>query len=221
MDLMVRVPIVLLALTLHEFAHAYVAYRLGDPTAQRMGRCSLNPLVHLDLFGTLCIMFGPIGWAKPVPVNPMNFRHPGRDNMLVSVAGPISNILQAVGFALLIRLLVFADGAELLPASLSERSVLIIYVMFRVAVLVNCGLAVFNMLPIFPLDGFHVTRYFLGPENRQALDRTAPYGMYIILALIALPFLTGGQISPLRMVILYPVDFVLEYIAGVPGLGLG
>lgn len=204
-------PVVLLALTVHEFAHAYVALRMGDSTAYRMGRCTLNPLAHLDFFGTLCIMFGPIGWAKPVPVNPMNFRNPGRDDMLVSVAGPISNITQALVFALLLRLLqvdsvagLFQDNVRTLVGTLAF-----------LGVLVNCGLAVFNLLPIFPLDGFHFARYFLSPENKRALDSMAPYGMYIILGLVALPWLTNGQISPLRYVILYPVTFVLKYVAGL------
>ncbi len=211
-NLLVRMPVVLLALTVHEFSHAYAAYRLGDPTAHRMGRCTLNPLAHLDLWGTICIMFAPIGWAKPVPVNPMNFRHPGRDDMLVSVAGPISNVIQAIGFGLLLRALVEVPALNELG---SPQSRMILATMCYLGVLVNCGLAAFNMLPIFPLDGFHVTRYFLGPENRQTLDRTAPYGMYVILGLVALPFLTNGQWSPLRTIITYPVNFVLVYVAGL------
>ncbi|MBN1341076.1 MAG: site-2 protease family protein [Phycisphaerae bacterium] len=213
-DLMTRIPIVLLALTVHEFSHAYVAYRLGDPTAQRMGRCTLNPLAHLDLFGTLCIMFGPIGWAKPVPVNPFNFRHPGRDNMLVSIAGPISNLLQAMAFALLLRGILHSNILDVIPDARSQWN---IFRMVYIGVLVNCGLAVFNMLPIFPLDGFHVTRYFLGPEGKRTLDDLAPYGMYIILGLVALPFLTGNSISPLLWLIRHPVNLVLTHVAGCPG----
>ncbi len=216
LNLLVRMPVVLLALTVHEFSHAYAAYRLGDPTAHRMGRCTLNPLAHLDFFGTLCIMFAPIGWAKPVPVNPMNFRHPGRDQMLVSIAGPVSNLLQALAFALALRAMVYTD---VLDNVLTGRWQVMVGTMCLLAVLVNCGLAVFNMLPIFPLDGFHVTRYFLGPENRQLLDRSAQYGMYIILGLVMLPILTDGQFSPLSKVIIYPVDLVLTYVAGIRGLG--
>ena len=212
-QLLTRLPVILLALTVHEFSHAYVAYRLGDPTAHRMGRCTLNPLAHLDPFGTLCIMFGPIGWAKPVPVNPMNFRHPGRDDMLVSIAGPASNIAQALLFALLLRFVVHTTAFN---AVLADQTRSVLFTLCLLGVFVNCGLAVFNMLPVFPLDGFHVTRYFLrSPEDKRVLDRMAPYGMYIVLGLVAIPFLTDGAISPLFWIISYPVKFVLVHVAGL------
>ncbi len=212
LSLMIRVPVVLLALTVHEFAHAYVALRRGDETAYRMGRCTLNPLAHLDFFGTLCIMFAPIGWAKPVPVNPLNFRNPGRDNMLVSIAGPVSNVLQALAFAVLLRLLLHTSVFD---GSMSAQLRQMLAAMCYVGVLVNCGLAMFNMLPIFPLDGFHVTRYFVGPEGKTTLDGIAPYGMYVILGLVFLPSFTSGQINPLYSIISYPVNFVLTYVAGM------
>lgn len=211
-DLVTRIPIVLLALTVHEFCHAYVAYRLGDPTAYRMGRCTLNPLSHLDFLGTLCIMFGPIGWAKPVPVNSMNFHHPSRDNMVVSIAGPASNILQAIAFALILRLVVHADFVS---DALSDTWRSLIGTMCFMGVLVNCGLAVFNMLPIYPLDGFHVTRYFLSPEAKRSLDATAQYGMFIILGLVLLPRFVGMGFSPLGMIIMYPVSWLLRHVSGV------
>src|SRR5690242_12736966 len=101
--MMLRIPVVLLALTVHEFCHAYFALQMGDPTAYRLGRCSLNPLRHLDPLGTICLMFAPIGWAKPVPIDPRNFRN-WRQGVLVSIAaGPISNLIQALVFALLLR----------------------------------------------------------------------------------------------------------------------
>jgi Zn-dependent protease len=210
-QLLTRLPVILLALTVHEFSHAYVAYHLGDPTAYRMGRCTLNPRAHLDVLGTLCIMFGPIGWAKPVPVNPMNFRHPGRDDMLVSIAGPASNIAQALLFALVLRFVIHPTALDGVLAG-ETRSVLL--TMCLLGVFVNCGLAVFNMLPVFPLDGFHVTRYFLSPEGKRSLDRSAQYGMYIILGLVGIGVVTNGAISPLFWVIRYPVQLILVYVAG-------
>ncbi len=211
-NLLIRVPIVLLALTVHEFAHAYIAYRLGDETALRAGRCSLNPLVHLDLVGTLCIMFGWIGWAKPVPVNPYNFRRPLRDEMVVSAAGPISNILQAIAFCVVLRL-VFRTGA--LDGVVSPMWGPSLFLMCCYGLIVNCGLAVFNMIPAYPLDGFHVTRYFLSPESRRRLDETAPYGTYIILGLVLMPFLLP-TISPLTTVIRYPVHLLWKLVVGLP-----
>jgi Zn-dependent protease len=213
MNLLVRMPVILLALTVHEFAHAYSAWRLGDPTALRMGRCSLNPLAHLDLMGTICLMFGPIGWAKPVPVNALNFRHPSRDEMIVSVAGPLSNILQAVLWSLLMRLL--NSGGMMGGMGRDGQAMLsILFTMCWLGIMVNCGLAVFNMLPVFPLDGFHVTRYFLSRDHQAVLDRTAQYGTYIVLGLVLMPYLFRG-FSPLSTIISYPVGFMLTYVAGV------
>jgi Zn-dependent protease len=207
-ELVIRVPAVLLALTLHEFAHAWSAYRLGDPTAHDLGRCSLNPLQHLDPLGTLCIMFAPIGWAKPVPVNPLNFRRPGRDDLLVSAAGPLSNAAQALTFAVLLRILGW------FPEQLGELASPLYNFLF-VAVLVNVGLAVFNMLPLFPLDGFHVTLHLLPRQSQMRFAETRQYGMLIILGLVALPWLTHDRLDPLGIIIWRPVRFLLEYVAGL------
>lgn len=206
-ELLTRMPVVLLALTVHEFAHAYTAYRLGDPTAYQLGRCSLNPLRHLDPIGTLCIMFAPIGWAKPVPVNPLNFRQPGRDDLLVSVAGPLSNIAQAMVWALVVRAF---GGTEHLLTNLDNP----LYVMLLLGVLVNVALAVFNMLPLFPLDGFHVMLHLLPSRSRAGFLKTQRYGLFVILGLILLPRFANIRFDPLRTIIGYPVGFVLQYVAG-------
>jgi Zn-dependent protease len=208
-ELLIRMPAVLLALTVHEFAHAWSAYRLGDPTAYDQGRCTLNPLQHLEPLGTLCLMFAPIGWAKPVPVNPLNFRRPGRDDLLVSAAGPISNAAQALGFALLLRILVWLS----LPLGDLASP---LYGFLFVAIEVNVCLAVFNMLPLFPLDGFHVTLHLLPKWSQTRFADTRPYGLLIILGLVLLPRLTKGQFDLLRTILWRPLRFVLEYVAGLP-----
>ena len=176
-ELLLRLPIVLFALTVHEFAHAYSAYRLGDDTARLLGRLTLNPLAHLELFGTICIMFGPIGWAKPVPVNPLNFRNRGRDDIIVSIAGPASNLVLAFVFALLVRVYVGIEWQNADTAA-AVRGFLFL------GVIVNVGLACFNMLPVFPLDGHHVMREMLPPEQRDQYMSHARYGPFIILGLV-------------------------------------
>jgi Zn-dependent protease len=144
-----RFPAILIALTVHELAHGWVARRLGDDTAENMGRLSLNPLAHLDFFGTIMLIFGPFGWAKPVPVNPMKLRHPKRDMIWVALAGPLSNILLGYVVAFLYRTLfqdVVSDQVRLFFFSL---------------ILINVGLSFFNLLPIPPLDGSNIVRGFL------------------------------------------------------------
>jgi Zn-dependent protease len=127
--LLIRIPAILIALTIHEFAHGYIAWRFGDPTARNAGRLTLNPLGHLDIFGTIMLFFGPFGWAKPVPVNPYYFTNPKRDNLLVSLAGPASNIVLALAFGWTLRLL---------PASLMTPGLLLF---FQFCIGINIGIA--------------------------------------------------------------------------------
>lgn len=148
-----RIPAILLALTIHELAHAYVARHFGDHTAEQEGRITMNPLAHLDLIGTLMLLAGPFGWAKPVPVNPYFLRNPKRDMAIVAAAGPISNILLAGIAGLTLRF-----GMSSLP----EAIAIFLFMLFAI----NIGLAIFNMLPIYPLDGSRVLLGFL--DHRQS-----------------------------------------------------
>lgn len=141
-----RIPAILLALTIHEFAHGWMAMKLGDPTARDAGRLTLNPVAHLDVVGALMLLWGPFGWAKPVPVNGYYFKKPKRDILLVSAAGPISNILLAFVLGSLHRiLLVFSP--ELI------NSVPYLQQFLFLTILLNLGISFFNLLPIPPLDG--------------------------------------------------------------------
>ena len=190
---------VLLALTVHEFAHALAANRLGDNTAKNEGRLTMNPLPHLDPIGTVMLFFsGLFGWAKPVPFNPGNFRNPVRDTTLVALAGPLSNLLTALALLLLFKLLVFVKFFNWVPLSYDTLDTIVH--IFRLSILVNISIAVFNMLPFPPLDGFKVLSYFLPHNLVIAAYRNQMVIMVVLLILVATGTL-GKVISPLIMTI--------------------
>lgn len=168
----------LLAITCHEVAHGFVAWRYGDPTARMLGRLTLNPLKHIDIFGTLMLVVVGIGWAKPVPVVIENLRNPKKDMIWVSAAGPITNIVLAILSALLLRLL------QVLPIANGEFVLLPLSYMVSFSIYINLLLAFFNMIPIPPLDGGRVMMGLLPYRQAIALGRIEPYGMIIIIALV-------------------------------------
>lgn len=214
LEIMIRLPIVLLALTGHEFAHAYVALRMGDPTAYRLGRCTLNPLKHLDPLGTLALIFAPIGWAKPVPVNSLNFHDQRMGNLLTTLAGPVSNILQAISWGLVCRGLghVLISDSIAVPNQV-QMFLTIALVMAGLAVQINVGLAVFNLLPIYPLDGFHVTLNLLKPPIQERFAALASFGPFLLLGLIIVD--QSARLGILYQLIYPPVELIMTYVAGV------
>ena len=175
-DLLLILPAILLALTLHECAHGWMAYRLGDPTARNAGRLTLNPLPHLDPVGTLLLIIttlyhlGSFGWAKPVPVNHLNFSKPRRDTILVSLAGPLSNIALAIIAGVLYKHFAFSMNHFLRDFT-------------SICVAINIGLAFFNLIPIPPLDGSHVLIGFL---PRQFIPRYLNATRYVPIAFLLL-----------------------------------
>ena len=192
----------LFAMVLHEYAHGWVAYRCGDSTAKLQGRLTMNPLAHIDPFGTvilplLCLIMPGgffLGWAKPVPIDPRLMRQPRRDMALVAAAGPAMNLALAIGSALLFTLLLSIDPTIESYWSKSEDTsppdtwhtmfLLPIAVMSVYSVLINVLLMLFNLLPIPPLDGGRILTSLLPPTAAMALRRMEPYGMFILVALI-------------------------------------
>ncbi|HEV8675988.1 MAG TPA: site-2 protease family protein [Methylomirabilota bacterium] len=175
-NLILMLPALLLAVTVHEVAHGWVADRLGDPTARLSGRLTLNPLPHIDPWGALAFVLAGFGWAKPVPVNAHNLRRPVRDMALVAVAGPLSNFLLAfVGLVLLIVVRQWVE-APFFAAPL-EGTLRYVYAF-------NLGLAIFNLIPLPPLDGGHFLPYFLPRRAWPQLRQLEQYGPMILLLLV-------------------------------------
>lgn len=190
--LLYRVPATLIALILHEWAHGYVAYRLGDPTAKMMGRLSLNPLHHLDPLGTALLFFAGFGWAKPVPVDPRYFKHKHRDDLLVSVAGITMNLLLFLAFYTLyyavLRVAVSNGYLALWRGSFyyaQGKSAAFDYVMtlLQYTAALNLSLAVFNLLPVPPLDGSHLFNDLFLKKSLFASRTIARYGMGVVMLL--------------------------------------
>lgn len=198
-DTLIRVLLlagpILLAVTAHELAHGYVAFRLGDPTAKMAGRLTLNPLRHLDLVGTLVfVVTQMIGWAKPVPIDPRYFKNPRRDMIWVSLAGPVSNLLLAVVFGQIHGLIGdMTFGSDQMGMFNFFKA---LYSLTYLCVIINVGLAVFNLLPIPPLDGSHVLEGLLPPQALAVYFRYARYGFLVLLALVFLG-VTRTVISPI------------------------
>ncbi len=211
-DIIIRIFVLLFALSIHEAAHGWVAHKLGDPTAYHMGRITLNPIAHIDPIGTilfplmLIVMRAPFlfGYAKPVPVNPLNLRNPKRDNILISAAGPLSNLAVAVIAFIGIIALKFLDPN--LFTSRERISYLILLILYNFIIL-NVILATFNLIPVPPLDGSGVLMGFLSDEAAQKYDQIRPYGMIIIIVL----WMTG-VLRVVFSIVLGIVDYFINLI---------
>lgn len=186
----IAAPAILFALTVHEFFHAFLAFKFGDTTARDMGRLTLNPLAHLDFMGTLMMFLSGFrfGWAKPVPVNPMNLKNPRVADFWISIAGPLSNLGLGLIFGLIFRII------NNLSVDIPEAVVLFLYL----SVMINVSLAFFNLIPVFPLDGSHILRSILPEKYESTLDQFDRFGPYLLLILIIVGgfwFILGPFIS--------------------------
>lgn len=193
-------PGFLLAITVHEFTHGYVAYRLGDPTAKLAGRLTFNPISHLDPFGTLVLVLTQmIGWAKPVPVDPRYLRNPRKDMMWISLGGPAANLVTAAVLALLFHIILFLFAGRAVGHGTSLILVPLVNILLW-GVKINVVLAVFNLIPIAPLDGAKILGGMLPRQQAYELEKLEPYG-YIILMLLVFSGAVGYVILP-------PVKFI-------------
>ena len=175
LSLLYTLPEIIIGLTVHEWAHAFAADKLGDPTAKNLGRMTLNPFAHIDLFGFLCLLVVGFGWAKPVPVNPRNFKNYRRDDIIVSLAGIAMNLVVAF-FATIL----FYFGVYRWNLGSNEA----FYTIFLSIVMINLSLAVFNLLPIYPLDGSHVFESLFMRYIPRFFMFLRQYGQYILIALL-------------------------------------
>jgi Zn-dependent protease len=211
------IPILLFSVIIHEIAHGWMALWLGDPTARDLGRLTLNPLPHIDPIGSVLVPLVSlaaaghvfIAWAKPVPVNPMNFRNPRRDSVLVSVVGPAANFLLALlcGFAVIAAAMVrgtLADSAS----GIQAQVVHFLLTMFYGGMYINVVLGVFNLIPLPPLDGSHILAAVLPPRAAIVYMRIGFFGVLLVLFAMRMPFvsnafsaLIGGAFSPYRALV--------------------
>ncbi len=196
LDIIFGIIALVLAIDIHEFSHAWTAEHLGDPTPRLQGRLTLNPLAHLDPIGTIMLILVHFGWGKPVQFDPYNLRNPRRDGALISIAGPISNMLLAVVCAGLIRLSI----PDILTAFIAQ---LLIF---------NVVLGIFNLVPIHPLDGFKIVEGILPEDQAAEWHQLERYGIIFLLVLL-LPIFSGGAL--ISQIISPPINFILKFL--LPG----
>ena len=191
-DLLLRIPGVIIALSFHEFAHAMAADKLGDPTPREKGRLTAEPLLHLDFFGFLLTWISGFGWGKPVPIDIRKFKNPTKDHMLVSAAGPTMNFALAIIFTILLKIMYSTPLLSGVDLSIQHG----IWIMLQYIIKINIALVILNFLPIYPLDGFHIMTNFVPYYNRLKFYRFQRYGQWILIVLV-LP-LSPFFLAPIR-----------------------
>ncbi|HML94233.1 MAG TPA: site-2 protease family protein [Thermodesulfobacteriota bacterium] len=202
--LLIQAPVILLSLTVHEYFHGWTANKLGDPTAKMRGRLTLNPIAHLDILGTILMFVVGFGWAKPVPIDPRNFKDPKKDTILVAIAGPLSNLAMALAAGLALRYMI----PKMVSGEISSDGVYgVIAIILILTLFYGIALAVFNMIPIPPLDGSRVLYGLLPNRYAYAYSRFEPYGVFFLFAL----FIFGGGVFKY---LLLPVSYISALLSG-------
>lgn len=236
--MILALPAILLSLSIHEAAHGYAAYKLGDPTAKNLGRLTLNPLKHINLFGFIAMLFFRVGWANPVPINTRNFKNPRKGMAISSAAGPLSNLCLAIIFTILLRLVLIpigsiSEGLYLtygnrywIDESLHQNALFVVLsllaVMLYLGISLNLNLMFFNLIPLPPLDGSRIAYIFLPTDIYFKIMQYEQYimiGFIILLAtnIISLPlgFLTNGVTDLLYSVTGMPEDLLSVVLSDI------
>ena len=211
-NLCIKALVLVTCLPIHEYAHAYVAYRLGDPTAKNQGRLTLNPLAHLDPLGAIAMLFAGFGWAKPVPINPYYFKNPKAGMAISSLAGPISNILVAFVLMVAYKLMLYSPLFSLGIGPVSTLAVVLVYM-----IQINLSLAVFNLLPIPPLDGSRLATYFLPQHIYFKVMQYERYIFFALMLVLVLGFLDTpiSWLSGRLLQVLDSLTYFVDVLAGM------
>ena len=202
--LIILIPILVFSLCFHEFSHGYIAYILGDDTAEKSGRLTLNPMAHLDPIGSVMILFVGFGWAKPVPVNPVNFSNPRIDMMKVAFAGPAANLILAFIAGTIIRLIGYTG--------FFHNNFL--FTVLELFTWINIALAVFNMLPVAPLDGSQIFGNMIAKNNPELAWKLQIYGPKVLMVLILISFI-NPQLSIFRIIMNPFITFFMYLFTGL------
>ena len=211
LGLVLTLPAVLIAITFHEFAHAFAADKLGDDTPRRQGRLTLNPLAHLDPIGSIMLVFAGFGWGKPVEINPRNFNRTvsmTKGEAIVSIAGPIMNFIIAIVFSI-----IYFSIMRFTPMFVLSQIGIIIITLIKITIMINVGLGVFNLIPLPPLDGSKVLNHFLPYNTREWFERYSQI-FYMLFVVLWITGIAGELISPI-------INLVYTGIVNLVGLLFG
>jgi len=209
-QLIIQLPILLISLTVHEFSHGYVAYILGDDTAKRAGRLTLNPISHIDPIGLLMLFIARIGWAKPVPINPYNFQNYKRDTALTAAAGPVANFTLAILLSVVFNL-IKNFNPEIMDYASNFTQLLLWMLVY--AILINLALGLFNLIPIPPMDGSKILGGFLSDEAYYKYTAKERQGAQILMIILAVSFVF--RLNIIGSIIMPPLNFFLGLLIGI------
>ncbi len=213
-QLLIQIPILLITLTIHEFSHGYVAYMLGDDTAKRAGRLTLNPISHIDPIGLLMLFIVHIGWAKPVPVNPYNFSNQKRDMAITAAAGPAANFVMAIILSVIFRISGFSNP-DFIYNYVGNLQLIIFFLseIMKYAILINLALGIFNLIPIPPMDGSKIVGGFLSDEAYNRYTAQERKGAQILMIIFAISFVF--KLNIIGAIIMPPLNFFLKLLTGI------